>query len=352
MKFDVVVGNPPYQDGAYQLYANFYKFAILVGNEVSLIFPTSWQLPKNKNGLSLLNNEEIKHDKQIVSIDNIEDAFPGIVGAKYTNIVLWKAGYDNGLNKKQLILTNGKSPQIKELFIDDYLFGKPQKLIYISNKVEKSKDFETIYNYIYLQNKFNLKEIFSDYPNLEMKVASGGKEKRLRTNIFNSLPEVFHENKISGDLLIYGLDNRTREIKYIKNQYILEHPNLHKWKVLIPKAVTAGFGEKITEPLVVKPEEGYTETFLGFGSFKTESEANNMKKYITTKFARTLLGVLKMTQDTAPDKWKKVPMQDFTANSDIEWSKSTPEIDQQLYKKYGLSENEIAFIEEKVKPME
>ena len=64
-----------------------------------------------------------------------------------------------------------------------------------------------------------------------------------------------------------------------------------------------------------------------------------------------MLGVLKITQDNNPEKWKYVPLQDFTENSDIDWSKSIPEIDQQLYKKYGLDENEIEFIETHVKPM-
>ena len=59
-----------------------------------------------------------------------------------------------------------------------------------------------------------------------------------------------------------------------------------------------------------------------------------------------------MTQDTAPDKWKKVPMQDFNSDSDIDWTKSITEIDQQLYKKYGLDQNEINFIESKVKAMD
>lgn len=353
MKFDVVVGNPPYQEGAYQLYANFYRMAISVGDEASLIFPVSWQLPKSKNGLSLLNNKKVKRDTQIISIDNIKDAFPGIEGAKYTNIIHWKRGYDNGLNGKQLIYENGKDPQVVELYTDDYLFEKPKKLIDISNKVEKSSDFESIYSHIYLQNKFDLNQVYKWDQNLKSEVKSDGKEKRLRTNIFKSLPEVFQNEKSrNNDVLIYGLDGLKRTTRYIRRNFLLNHPNLDKYKVLIPKALAAGFGERITEPLVVSPEVGYTETFLGFGSFNTEIEASNLKKYVKTKFSRALLGVLKMTQDTARDKWKKVPMQNFTSNSDIDWTRSVPEIDQQLYKKYELDQNEINFIEEKVKGME
>lgn len=77
-----------------------------------------------------------------------------------------------------------------------------------------------------------------------------------------------------------------------------------------------------------------------------------MLKYIKTKFARTMLGTLKITQHNLASTWRNVPLQNFTASSDIDWSKSVAEIDQQLYRKYGLSEQEIAFIEEKVKSME
>lgn len=75
-------------------------------------------------------------------------------------------------------------------------------------------------------------------------------------------------------------------------------------------------------------------------------------KYIKSKFARAMLNVLKITQHLTPDVWKYVPRQDFTDKSDIDWSVSIANIDKQLYKKYGLSEEEIAFIETNVKEME
>ena len=65
-----------------------------------------------------------------------------------------------------------------------------------------------------------------------------------------------------------------------------------------------------------------------------------------------MLGILKITQDNTKATWAKVPLQDFTTNSDIDWSKLIAEIDQQLYAKYGLDEAEITFIESKVKEME
>ena len=74
-------------------------------------------------------------------------------------------------------------------------------------------------------------------------------------------------------------------------------------------------------------------------------------KYVKTRFCRTLLGILKVTQSNPPITWKYVPLQDFTPASDIDWSQSIPEIDRQLYAKYGLDQSEIDFIESHVKEM-
>lgn len=80
--------------------------------------------------------------------------------------------------------------------------------------------------------------------------------------------------------------------------------------------------------------------------------AENVKKYLKTKFARTMLYTLKITQDNNKPKWANVPEQNFSLDSDIDWEKSVSAIDQQLYKKYKLSDEEITFIETNVKEME
>ncbi len=105
------------------------------------------------------------------------------------------------------------------------------------------------------------------------------------------------------------------------------------------------------KPMLGKPMLVCTETFLRIGSFNTRAEAENVMKYYKTKFLRVLVGILKTTQHSTTT-YKFVPLQNFTSNSDIDWSKTIPEIDQQLYKKYGLNQEEINFIEEKVRPME
>lgn len=146
--------------------------------------------------------------------------------------------------------------------------------------------------------------------------------------------------------------------KWIKRKYINGPDNLYEYKVILPKSNGSGaIGEVpstplIGEPLIGKPLIGHTQTFISIGSFKNYDEAEACIKYIKSKFARTMLGILKVTQDNKKESWRKVPLQDFTPNSDIDWSKSIEDIDQQLYKKYNLSQDEIDFIESKVRAMD
>ena len=107
----------------------------------------------------------------------------------------------------------------------------------------------------------------------------------------------------------------------------------------------------IGDPLIEKPGEGYTRTFISIGAFDKEAEAENCSKYLLTKFARLMVGISKTTQMINRDVWRYVPLQDFTPSSDIDWSKSIAEIDEQLFDKYGLDERERDFIRTKVKEM-
>lgn len=84
---------------------------------------------------------------------------------------------------------------------------------------------------------------------------------------------------------------------------------------------------------------------------KNKDETENFMKYIKRKFARAMLGTLKVTQDNPRETWLNVPLQNFTVESDIDWSKSVSEIDKQLYKKCNLSPEETFFIESKVMEM-
>ena len=152
---------------------------------------------------------------------------------------------------------------------------------------------------------------------------------------------------------IYGRIDNERGYKWFKRIYLNEPSTFEKYKIILPKANGSGtFGEVLSTPLILEPLIGFTETFISIGAFDGKIEAQNCLKYVKSKFARTMLGVLKVTQDNPRNKWSKVPLQDFTTKSEIDWTKSISEIDRQLYAKYDLDEKEIAFIEEKVKPME
>ena len=117
------------------------------------------------------------------------------------------------------------------------------------------------------------------------------------------------------------------------------------------KPSSGGNYQIVSSLQVLGKNEVCTETYLVLGAFEAKNEATNLKRYIATKFVRFLLLQALTSIHITRDSFIFVPLQDFTANSDIDWSKSIPEIDKQLYKKYGLSKDEIEFIESKVKEM-
>ena len=227
-------------------------------------------------------------------------------------------------------------------------------------KIVLSDCFESIMEQVYIQIRFNLNELYKSYPDAKNGIGSDGKDKRLEKNIFSKVPQPFTEEKMNDDdISVIGIIKNKRVWRYIPKKYIdMDHENLNKYKVLLPTSNGSGaIGEVLSTPLVGVPLVGvplvgYTRSFIGIGSFDNEFEANACFKYIKSKFARTALGILKITQDNNKATWKYVPLQDFTPNSDIDWSKSIPEIDQQLYKKYDLTPDEIKFIETHVKEMD
>ena len=91
---------------------------------------------------------------------------------------------------------------------------------------------------------------------------------------------------------------------------------------------------------------------MSAGPFDTVAEVQNLALYMKTKFFRALLGIKKVTQHCPPSVWTMIPLQNFTSNSDIDWTQPISGIDQQLYAKYGLSDEEISFIETHVEGME
>lgn len=193
-------------------------------------------------------------------------------------------------------------------------------------------------------------QLHKDHPDAASRL-SKGHAYDLKSNVFTRLPDIFLDTKPDDGfdyIQIYGRDNNARAYKYIRADYVEEVPNLFKWKIFVPKANGSGaLGEVMTTPVI-----GHTESFVSIGLCDTRDEAEAILKYVKSKFARCMLGVLKVTQDNPPEKWAYVPLQNFTPSSDIDWTASIPEIDRQLYSKYGLDRSEIDFIESHVKPME
>lgn len=354
MKFTAVMGNPPYQgDNHFQIYPDFYLASRELGDIVSLIFPTGWQEPKNANNLSKLNKKEIKEDKQIVFIDNRHNVFPGIPGAEWTNIILWKKGYNNNLNGKQKILTDGRDEEIKRIITKTEERKLDPTLLSILNKV-KNDCFKSICNIIFIQNNLNLDILYANHPTAKTRIGSDGRDKRLEKNIFKKLTIFTDKPQDTTDIKVIGTIDGKRYAKYTNKKYIEDtHPLLYKHKLIVSTASDSNFGGKLSNFIFGEPGLAYTRSFIGFGPFESLRDVKNLSKYIKTKFARTLLYTLKTTQMNNKDVWANIPFQSFSLDSsDIDWSKSVPEIDQQLYKKYNLSEDEIKFIEEKVVPME
>lgn len=196
--------------------------------------------------------------------------------------------------------------------------------------------------------------LYQENPEMEGRQSAGHKYS-LGANIFDIFPELFSDTCIDNDTEmaeIYGRADNRRCFKWIKRSYITQPDNFEKYKVIIPEANGSGaIGEVLSTPILGVPIVGYTDTFIGIGAFDTEIEANACLKYIKTKFARTMLGTLKATQHNPRETWANVPMQDFTFESDINWGIPISEIDKQLYAKYRLSDEEIQFIEQNIKPM-
>jgi len=208
---------------------------------------------------------------------------------------------------------------------------------------------------MFLQNRFNLDVLYKDFPEARNCISSDGRERRIVTSSFNKLACFSDERQSDEAIRILGLTQpgNKRALKWIHRKYVEDNGNLDKYKVVLPMANGSdALGEVLSAPLIGEPLIGYTQSFLGIGAFDQRDETEAVLKYVKTKLVRILLGILKITQHNTTEKWALIPLQDFTSASDIDWSKSIPEIDQQLYAKYELTDKEIAFIESHVKEMD
>ncbi|MDK9842974.1 Eco57I restriction-modification methylase domain-containing protein [Staphylococcus equorum] len=354
MKFDVVVGNPPYQENdngkrddgsinasASPLYHYFFDLAESISNErTCLIFPARWIYGSGK-GLGNFSTKmlESKNIKSLTLFQASNKVFPNTDIKGGVLFTVFDKNYEGIAD-----ITVYDRDNIKQNF-NSYLntagsgvFIPFKDMIDIFKKVAKQTDFAT--------NSFQ-------------SIVSSRKPYGLSTNFFSNpskygLPPVKSERISKDDIEIIGLEGAKRVKKYVDSDYPINtgKETINKWKLFSGKAMGSGiFGEKVPDLPIGGPGTIATETFIRIGVFDSKNEAEAVKKYFYTKFFRSLLGLVKTTQDAPARVYKFVPIQDFTINSDIDWSQSIPEIDQQLYAKYGLSQSETNFIEEKVKPM-
>ena len=340
MKFDFVIGNPPYQEEttgdnkgfAPPIYNKFLDAAYQISDKVEMIHPARFlfnagSTPKEWNQ-KMLNDPHLKilmFEQQSAKIFANTDIKGGVV------ITYRDSRKDFGRIE---------------------VFTPYEELNSLRMKAAADCEDNSISKIIYTQVRFNLDVLYKDFPELKGIIGSDGKDKRFRNNIFDKIP-LFTDTPSDNSIKVLGISKNKRVWRYIPVKYVdKSHENLCKWKVLVPRANGSGaIGEVLSTPLISTPFIGYTQSFIGIGSFDTEAEANACYKYIKSKLARALLGILKITQDNDRNVWRMIPLQDFTPASDIDWSQSIPDIDRQLYKKYNLDDAEVEFIETHVKEM-
>ena len=345
MKFDVIIGNPPYQEErtgdnkqfAPPVYNFFIDEAHKVANISELVTPARFlfnagSTPKEWNA-KMLNDKHFK----ILHYENDSTKFFG--GTSITGGVVISC-YDN----------NREFNPIRTFTIFPELNS-------IMTKVTVRKDFTSLVDIIDIQSRFNLAILLKEYPEYT-DATGGGKDNRLEKNIFEKVSLFTDSHTNSDDIKILGIYNRERTWKFINRKYVeTTQACLFKYKVIVSvsNGGAGNLGDNpvriIGSPIIQRPGEGYTRTFIGIGAFEKKEEAENCSKYVLTRFARLMIGISKTTQMINRDVWRYVPLQDFTSSSDIDWSKSIAEIDEQLFDKYGLDETERNFIRTKVKEM-
>lgn len=327
MKFTAVVGNPPYQgENHQQIYPSFYLQARMIGEYVTLIFPVGWQGPKTANNLGKLNKLEIKRDPQIMFINNVHNVFPGIAGAEWTNIILWKKDLDNGYDGKQKVLTNGRDEKIIDLRINKDNADKPKEIKGLVNLVVNRSDFIPVQQITSVRKPYGLSTDVIKNP------AKYG------------LPEIHMDRKGKDDIKLYGIFGK---VYWLEKKYPLPRKTsaFDKFKVFVPYAwgnmsEGSGLGGAYSDIIVACPYEVVTETYQEQGPYNTLQEAKFHAKYIMTKFARALLYLNKHSQHSTTS-WGAIPVQDFHEDW---WDKSIQDIDEELMKKYEVPQEIKNFV--------
>lgn len=334
VKINAIVGNPPYQvmDGggagtsAISIYNLFVDAAkSLRPNFLSMICPARWYT--GGKGLDSFR-EDMLSDSHIVTIydyPNPKDCFPsanisgGICYFLYANNYKGKCTFVNVVNGVK---------SIEERILNEFdVFVRYNNALSIIHKVYGDEK-NSLVSSVRARNTFNL-------------------HSAVRGNESKSTPT---------DVLVYS----SKGVGYLPVSEITGGRDIVlRYKTIMGKVLSGHVGETdqaglvkvISTTIIAKPNEVTTDSYLVMGDFASEFEAKSLQKYLHTRFLRFLLLQSLASMNISRGNFRFVPLQDFTEGSDIEWSKSVAEIDAQLYTKYGLSDEEIAFIESMIKPM-
>ena len=345
MKFDYIIGNPPYQDEtngelrnyAPPIYHLFLDAAYQIADSVELIHPARFLFNAGSTPKSW--NEKMLQDEHLKVVYYEQDSgkiFPGLSTPIKGGIAITYRDANN-------------------YFGPTVAFTQYPEVNSIAHKVTSREDFVSLTEIVFSRTSYRLTNKMHQENPQAIEKLSQGHAYDMSSNILQRLPEIFYDAQPEDGaeyIRILGRDNNHRVYKFIRRDYVNQVKNLDSYKLYVAQANGSGtFGDTMSPPIVEEPGVGATETFISIGDFSTRAEAIALEKYIKTKFTRTLLSILKVTQNGNKPVWRMIPIQIFSSNSDIDWSKSISEIDQQLYTKYGLDEKEIQFIESHVKEM-
>ena len=330
MKFNAIVGNPPYQimDGgtkssATPIYNSFVDMVKKIGSQYSsLIIPARWY--GGGKGLDQFRDNMLE-DRHIIKLHDFihsEDCFPTVEikgGLCYFLRDQTQEAPCHIFTHDQSIVEQ-KPRYLKVDGCDVHI--RFEEALDILSKVNNMM-ISSFDSYVSTQKPFGLRTFVH------------GKNKPFANSI------KLYENGGVGYISRNDVE---------KNDALID-----KYKVFISRAYNAGDGfphQIIGKPIIGEPASCCTETYILIGPYEERDICLNVEKYIRSRFFRFMVMLKKSSQQVPSTVFTLVPNQNFTAQSDIDWSKSIPEIDQQLYRKYNLSEDEINFIEKMIKPME